>query len=168
MFKVWILGTGMALRLGLAMGLAGFVFAAGCRGGESFMVVMQDSSMEPTLSAHTSVRFAPAASAERGDVIAFEYPFTYPGRPRRELIGRVIGLSGDSVELGPDGVVVNGARVGEPYAKNQREVAAARIVVPPGTYFVLGDDRNNQRDSRWWGSLPANKLLGVLAASASS
>jgi signal peptidase I len=122
---------------------------------------MADSSMEPTFTAGSSVRFRPSAQAEHGEVIAFEYPFPYPGRPRRELIARVIGLPGDRIELSPDRVVVNGQPLDEPYAKNQQRVSPEQVTVPPGTYFVLGDDRNNQRDSRWWGPLPASKLLGV-------
>jgi signal peptidase I len=136
------------------------ILLGGCR-ATSFEVVMQDSSMEPTYAAHTRVRFRSAAQAERGQVIAFEYPFPYPGRPRRELILRVIGVGGDLVELTPEGVVVNGQHLAEPYAKNQQQLGAARLTVPPNSYYLLGDDRNNQRDSRLWGVLPAAKLLGV-------
>jgi signal peptidase I len=141
---------------------AGFLAAlSACSPSTDFDVMMQDSAMEPTYSARQVIRFRPSESAERGQIIAFEYPFTYPGRPRRELIARVIGLPGDRLELGPDGVRVNGAALSEPYAKNQREMTAAQVTVPPGTYFVLGDDRHNQRDSRWWGPLPMTKLLGL-------
>jgi signal peptidase I len=122
---------------------------------------MQDSSMEPTFTARTVIAFRAAAAAGRGDVVAFEYPFTYPGRPRRELIARVIGLADDQIELGPDAVTVNGRPLREPYAKNSDRITPARLTVPDGSYFVLGDDRANQRDSRWWGPLPANKILGV-------
>lgn len=151
-----------APRLGLAVAalLAGLVLPA-CQPSPTFTVMMQDSSMEPTYTARTLVRFRPAASAGRGQVIAFEYPFPYPGRPLRALIARVIGLPGDRLELGPDGVLVNGQRLPEPYVKNQERVSPTSLTVPPGTYYVLGDDRNNQRDSRWWGPLPATKLLGV-------
>jgi signal peptidase I len=136
----------------------------GCRPGPEFTVVMQDSAMEPTYAAHDAIRFQPASQVARGQVIAFEYPFTYPGRPRRELIARVIGLPGDRLALGPEGVLVDGARLVEPYAKNQQAVAASELSVPPGAYFVLGDDRHNQRDSRWWGPLPADRVLGVAVA----
>ena len=119
--------------------------------------------MEPTFTAGTVVRFRPATTAERGDVIAFEYPFAYAGRPRRELIARVIGVGGDEVRLGPGGVAVNGQLLAEPYAKNQDRMASQTVRVPAAAYFVLGDDRANQRDSRWWGALPTEKLLGVRA-----
>jgi signal peptidase I len=122
---------------------------------------MPDSAMEPTISAGQTVSFRVANLAQRGQVIAFEYPFAYPGRPRRELIARVIGVGGDELELGPGGVIVNGQPLPEPYAKSQQRLDGTRLIVPAGTYFVLGDDRANQRDSRWWGPLPSNKLLGV-------
>jgi signal peptidase I len=141
--------------------LSNLFLTPACGSGGGFDVVMADSSMEPTFTAGSSIRFRPSAEAERGQVIAFEYPFSYPGRPRRELIARVIGLPGDRIELSPDGVAVNGQRLDEPYAKNQHRMSRDQLIVPPGTYFVLGDDRNNQRDSRWWGPLQASKLLGV-------
>jgi signal peptidase I len=137
---------------------------AACRPGPEFIVVMQDSAMEPTYSARDAIRFQPASQVGRGQIIAFEYPFTYPGRPRRELVARVIGLPGDRLALGPDGVLLNGARLVEPYAKNQQAVSDTALSVPPGAYYVLGDDRHNQRDSRWWGPLPAEKVLGVAVA----
>ena len=146
-----------------SIGLALTVLAAGCQPSQTFDVQMQDSAMEPTYSARDIVRFRVATDAPRGAVIAFEYPFTYPGRPRRELIARVIGRPGDRLELGPDRIVVNGLPLAEPYAKNQQLVEPGDVVVPAGHYFVLGDDRANQRDSRWWGPLPAGKLLGVRA-----
>ena len=137
--------------------------ATACARTQTFEVTMQDSSMEPTFEARTVVQFRPIATVQRGEIIAFEYPFPYPGEPRRELIARVIGLPGDELRLGPGGVAVNGQSLAEPYAKNQDRMAQQTVRVPAGTYFVLGDDRANQRDSRWWGALSADKLLGVRA-----
>jgi signal peptidase I len=141
--------------------LAVLTILTACQPTERFTVLMQDSAMEPTYSARALVHFRSAVRAGRGDVVAFEYPFPYPGQPRRELIARVIGLPGDRLELSSAGTIVNGYRLDEPYAKNQQSVAPADITVPASSYFVLGDDRANQRDSRWWGTLPAGKLLGV-------
>ena len=64
--------------------LIGALFSA-CASSGRFEVVMQDSSMEPSFSARTALVFQSATRAERGQVIAFEYPFPYPGNPRREL-----------------------------------------------------------------------------------
>jgi signal peptidase I len=141
--------------------IAILTLGAACARGETFEVVMQDSAMEPTLTAGQSVRFRTVVAANRQQVIAFEYPFAYPGRPRRELIARVIGLPGDELVLGSGGVILNGQPLPEPYAKNQDRLAETRVVVPADSYYVLGDDRANQRDSRWWGPLPMAKLLGV-------
>lgn len=156
---------GARRRRGASLAVAVIALLAGCRGGPtSFSVRMDDSSMEPTFTARAEVRFRPLERLERGAVVAFEYPFAYPGRPRRALIGRIIGLPGDRIELGPDRLAIDGQTLAEPYAKNRDRMAAQTVVVPPEAYFVLGDDRANQRDSRWWGALPADKLLGVRAA----
>jgi signal peptidase I len=149
-------------RRGLSLLLVLATTGLACRPASDFDLVMQDSAMEPTFEARAVVHFRRAAAAERGEVIAFEYPFPYPGQPLRALIGRVIGLPGDRLSLGPDGVVRNGQRLDEPYAKNQAANSVAELTVPPDSYFVLGDDRANQRDSRWWGPLPRAKVLGVL------
>ena len=141
--------------------IALLVFGLACTPGNSFGAIMLDSAMEPTLSAGQAVSFRVTNDALRGQVIAFEYPFPYPGRPRRELIARVIGIGGDKLELGPAGVIVNGQPLPEPYAKNQQRLDETSLIVPAGSYFVLGDDRANQRDSRWWGPLPSNKLIGI-------
>ena len=132
----------------------------GCVRPSDFDVLIEDSSMEPTYSARDVVRFRLTQRYNRGEVVAFEYPFAYPGKPRRALVARLIGLPGDRVQLGPEFLIVNGRKLSEPYAKQRERMVPQRIVVLPGSYFVLGDDRNNQRDSRWWGQLPADKLLG--------
>lgn len=144
----------------LASGLAGLL-VGGCARPATLAVVMDDSSMEPTLTAHAEAPFVPVGRVERGAVVAFDYPFAYPGRPPRTLIARVVGLPGDRLELGPNRLVVNGEVVAEPYAKNRDRMAPQALTVPDDAYFVLGDDRANQRDSRWWGPLAAGKLRGV-------
>jgi signal peptidase I len=147
---------------GAALALAtGLLLAAACGTPAPFSVALDDSSMEPTFAAHTEVRFGPVGSIRRGAIVAFEYPFPYPGRPLRILIARVVGLPDERIELGPDRLLVDGLPIAEPYAKNRDRMATQTIVVPPGSYVVLGDDRANQRDSRWWGALPAAKLIGM-------
>ncbi|MCC7104007.1 MAG: signal peptidase I [Chloroflexi bacterium] len=133
---------------------------AGCLSPQDNTVVMEDSSMEPTFTARDVLTFQPASRYERGDVVAFDYPFAYPGRPRRTLVARIVGLPGDLVRLGPDELAINGMPVAEPYAKNRDRMDVREIAVLPDRYVVLGDDRANQRDSRWWGQLPAEKVLG--------
>lgn len=144
--------------------LAAVLLTFACTPTSDFTITMDDSSMEPTFQARDVLRFRPAAEYTRGDVVAFEYPFPYPGRPQRVLVARIVGLPGERLELGPHRLVVDGREVAEPYAKHRERMEPLAVRVEPGHYFVLGDDRNNQRDSRWWGQLPAKKVLGRLAA----
>jgi len=91
----------------------------------------------------------------RGDVIVFRFPRD----PSRDFIKRVIGVPGDSVEVVDGLVYVNALPLSEPYV-NPAKYDFARKVVPPGQYFVLGDNRNNSFDSHVWEFLPEENIIG--------
>jgi signal peptidase I len=91
----------------------------------------------------------------RGDVIVFRFP----RNPEEDYIKRVIGLPGDHVVI-QDGVVyVNNVALVEPYiaAPPIREVDE---FVPEGNLYVMGDNRNDSSDSRTWGPLPIENVIG--------
>lgn len=141
-------------------------------------------SMEPNLLVgdHLLVNkliFAPTASAieravlpvtdiKRGDIIVFKYPED----PERDFIKRVIGLPRESVELRHKVVHVNGQPLTESYAHflepaGEGEVASfdvretyGPVTVPEDHYFVMGDNRDNSQDSRYWGFLPRSYVKG--------
>jgi signal peptidase I len=144
-------------------------------------------SMEPNLliGDHLLVNkfvFGPSYSMERfvlpigriarRDVIVFKYP----EEPERDFIKRVIGLPGDTVELKEKKVYVNGTMLDEPYAHflapaagggGEHEVTSfdvreryGPVTVPPDHYFVMGDNRDNSQDSRYWGFLPREYVKG--------
>jgi signal peptidase I len=122
----------------------------------------------------------------RGDVIVFHFP----PNPPEHVVKRVIGIPGDHVHLENGLAWVNGQRLDEPYAvfepasaddfrdsfptplytdpgvdpawwmEMRREVRAGDLVVPAGEYFVLGDNRNFSRDSRYWGFVPRDHIVG--------
>ncbi len=95
---------------------------------------------------------------EYGDIVVFKYP----ADPSLIFIKRVIGLEGDRVEIKNQRVYVNGAQLEEPYI-NERPVADfPEVVVPPDTVFVLGDNRNDSRDSRFSdvGFVPLENIRG--------
>jgi signal peptidase I len=93
---------------------------------------------------------------QRGDVIVFRYPKD----PSRDFIKRVIGVPGDTVSIS-DGVVnVNGVALTEPYINGGARGDMAEQVVPQGSYFVLGDNRANSSDSRAWGYVPEENIIG--------
>jgi signal peptidase I len=127
--------------------------------------------------------FAPAASRierallpmgtiRRGDVIVFKYP----EEPERDFIKRVIGLPGETVELKEKKVYVNGKGLDEPYVhflqppgqnSEFHEITSfdvreryGPVTVPPNHYFVMGDNRDNSQDSRYWGFLPREYVKG--------
>lgn len=103
---------------------------------------------------------------ERGDVIVFDLPQNH----ERALIKRVIGLPGDTVSLsGPKPTVTitnathpNGIVLDEPYLDpaDYGGTSDARYTLGPDQYFVLGDNRKVSADSRLWGILPSNDIVG--------
>lgn len=95
----------------------------------------------------------------RQQVVIFRAPV--PGSP--DYVKRVIGLPGDTVEIRHGVVWVNGAPLAEPYLAappNQFENFAA-VRVPLASYFVLGDNRENSYDSRYWGFVPRPAIIGT-------
>lgn len=92
----------------------------------------------------------------RGDVIVFEYPLD----TSRDFIKRVIALPGETVEVRNGQVFVDGRRLPEPFGPNPSARSFGPLRVPPDTVFVMGDNRNNSSDSRTWGPLPMNEIIG--------
>jgi len=90
---------------------------------------------------------------KRGDVVVF----LFPDDPSASYIKRLIGLSGDTVEIRDGKVIVNDQELHEPYVDarlNQSRRSQEPIVVKPSHYYVLGDNRDNSSDSRLWGLVP--------------
>jgi signal peptidase I len=94
--------------------------------------------------------------AQRGDIILF-HP---PQEPGEVWIKRCIGLPGDSVKARDGVVYVNGEPLDEGYIAEPPHMDFGPVVVPSGHYFVMGDNRNNSTDSRSWGPLPEENLIG--------
>jgi len=125
-------------------------------------------SMEPTLMVHDRVlvnRFIYRLSdPRRQDIIVFKAPpQATPNGERKDFIKRLIGLPGDTVQVvAGDGVYINGSRLKEPYIHREEipEYNSAPTVVPPGQYFVMGDNRNDSNDSHRWGTLDRKYVLG--------
>ncbi len=93
-------------------------------------------------------------SPQRGDIIVFEKV------GQADLIKRVIGLPGDTVEVRPGQVLVNGTPLAEPYIANPPNYTFGPVQVEPGRYFVLGDNRINSSDSHVWGTIPRETIVG--------
>lgn len=93
---------------------------------------------------------------QRGDVVVFHSP----QNPRKDFIKRVVGLPGEEVELIDGEVYVDGVRLYETYISNQSGRSWGPEVVGEFEYFVLGDNRDNSSDSRSWGMLDGNAIIG--------
>jgi signal peptidase I len=114
----------------------------------------------------------PVAPIKRGEVIVFKYP----EEPDRDFIKRVIGLPGEKVELREKRVYIGDKPLDEPYVhflqppgqnSEFHEVTSfdvreryGPVTVPPNHYFVMGDNRDNSQDSRYWGFLPRELVKG--------
>jgi signal peptidase I len=103
----------------------------------------------------------PSRDIRRGDVVVFKFP----ENPRRDFIKRCIGLPGDEIELLGDVLRVNGEIVEDSsYVYYLRRLRYRQrfgpVTVPPDHYFCMGDNRDNSRDSRSWGPVPASHVKG--------
>jgi signal peptidase I len=114
----------------------------------------------------------PMGTIQRGDIVVFKYP----EEPERDFIKRVIGLPGDTIEIRDKKVYVDGSPLEEPYAHYLDPAAGhpdlsettsldvrdryGPVTVPANHYFVMGDNRDNSQDSRYWGFLPAHFVKG--------
>ena len=110
--------------------------------------------MEPNLKTGErvlAVRFAYMLSGpHRGDVVIFKYPCD----PSKNYVKRIIGLPGDVVEIRDGKMFVNHKPLTEPYKQLEAHGDYGPEKVREGNLFVLGDNRDQSNDSRFWGELP--------------
>jgi signal peptidase I len=106
----------------------------------------------------------------RGDIVVFKYPQD----EKRDFIKRIVGLPGEEVQVRGQRVFINGQALTEPYVKRADTPAPAGTspgycgyayaceptLVPPASYFVMGDNRDNSQDSRYWGFVTEDKIKG--------
>jgi signal peptidase I len=143
------------------------------------------SSMEPTLhcaqpGAGCEARFSDRVLANRfiyhfrdphrGEIVVFKTP---PEAERCEngaggetFVKRIIGLPGDSIREQNGTIFVNGTKLDEPYVQPQErdQRSFAKQLIPPGDYFMMGDNRASSCDSRDWGPVPRANLIGPVFA----
>ena len=98
---------------------------------------------------------------KRQQIIVFRAPLPDQGFP--DFIKRCIGLPGDTLEIKAGVVYVNGQALSEPYRADPPNPQENRgpYVLPPGQYFMMGDNRENSYDSRYWGSVPRENIIGT-------
>jgi signal peptidase I len=131
-----------------------------------------------------SAMFLPYQEVRRGDIAVFRYPLD----PRQPYVKRVIGVPGDRIRFSRKRLYLNGVRIAEPYVQQgradvskylsnfptlpdllieprgiemlNRHVRGGELFVPEGHYFMLGDNRDNSSDSRFWGLVPRENVIG--------
>lgn len=112
------------------------------------------SCMEPNLKTGERVLAARFpylfGGPNRGDVVIFRYPKD----PSKNYVKRVIGLPGDEVEIRGGIILINGQQLNEPYKEYLAHGDYGPTFVHPDMLFVLGDNRDQSNDSRFWGELP--------------
>ncbi|MEL7316753.1 MAG: signal peptidase I [Cyanobacteria bacterium J06559_3] len=147
----------LGLSIFLALGIRAFVAEAR---------YIPSGSMEPTLEINdrlvvekVSYHFNPPI---RGDIVVFRPPETLfkPGQRRDAFIKRIIGLPGDTVEIADGTVFVNDEALTEDYIKEPPLNDWGPETVPEGFYLVLGDNRNSSFDSRSWGFVDREDIIG--------
>lgn len=116
-------------------------------------------SMRPTLQDGEYILVSKLAyklgEPQRGDIVVFVFPVN----PEEDLIKRVIGLPGDTITVQGGVLSINGVAMDEPYI-NAPPAYDGTWYVSEGELFVLGDNRNDSRDSHQWGLLPIQNVIG--------
>ena len=97
---------------------------------------------------------------QHGDIIAFRHESPAP----EVFIKRIIGLAGDKVAIDRGKVIVNGSALSEPYVRFADNRSFPEVTVPAGSLYVLGDNRVDSNDSRYWGFVAQDQVLGKAVA----
>ena len=85
---------------------------------------------------------------------------SFPDDPSRDFVKRLIGVSGDTVEIRAGRTFVNGVRLEEDYARLDDHDDMDALKVPANSFFVMGDNRLHSNDSRDWGTVPLENIVG--------
>ncbi|MBN1833575.1 MAG: signal peptidase I [Deltaproteobacteria bacterium] len=108
----------------------------------------------------------PFKNPSRGDIIVF----IFPKDESKDFIKRLIGLPGEKIEIKGRDIFIDGKRFDDPYGDYEdsledwsnpgKACSYCTTTVPEGHYFVMGDNRDNSEDSRYWGFVPADSIKG--------
>jgi len=175
--------TGKIVEYGEALVVA-IVLAVVIRGGIVQAFKIPSGSMLPTLQIgdhllvtkflygvrvpYTGTRLLRLRPPERGDIVVFAYPVD----DSKDFIKRVIGVPGDRIEVQDKRILVNGVLIEDPWGvhvdpatypgggESGKRDNFGPVVVPPGQYFMMGDNRDRSYDSRFWGFVEDARIKG--------
>lgn len=126
--------------------------------GDSMFPTFSDG--EQLLAEKVSIKTKPL---ERGEIIIFKSP----NEPERLLIKRVIGLPNETIKIEGGKIFINDMELVEPYLTQGTTTEEGKIIggdipyqIKPGTYILMGDNRDNSTDSRAYGSVPEDLIIG--------
>ena len=136
-----------------------------------FLFINRIAYAQPVLPLEKAL--LPRREIRRGDPVTFKF---LKDGPMKELVKRVVGIGGDKIEIIDKKVFVNGKQIPEEHTCHKDPEIIPRnalgtgelayrdnygpVVVPPGNLFVMGDNRDNSYDSRFWGYLPVSAVRG--------
>ncbi len=108
----------------------------------------------------------PISSPKRNDVVVFIYPVD----PKKDFIKRVIGLPGDTVQIKDKQIYINHLPMEDPHGVHSDQMVIPEaeqprdntgpIIIPPNKFFVMGDNRDESYDSRYWGFVDQKEIIG--------
>lgn len=128
-------------------------------------IEVHGESMSPTLENKERIIGLKVGTIERFDIVSFEAP-TEPDESKKNYIKRIIGLPGEEIEYKEDQLYINGEPLEESFLEEFKQQLEAKqqltedfsYSVPENSYFVMGDNRRNSKDSRMIGAISEDKI----------
>lgn len=97
---------------------------------------------------------------KRGDIVVFNPPPSAHSKTEIPFIKRIIGLPGETLSVKNGTVYINGEPLNETYILEKPRADFEPYTIPDAMIFLMGDNRNNSNDSRYWGALPIENIIG--------
>ena len=110
----------------------------------------------PGVDVEEGTAWRPMGEPSVGDVVVFRWPVD----ERQFFVKRIIGLPGDTIRIERGVVYRNGSPLEEPYIEHESYETIVGRIIQEGEYYVLGDNRAQSDDSRRWGSVPEENIIG--------
>jgi len=110
----------------------------------------------PWVDTNPGQTWHPFGEPESGDVIVFRFP----KNETQSFVKRIVGMPGDTVDVQRGTVFVNGEPLDEPYVVHDSKETRPPVKIGRDEYYVMGDNRTQSNDSRNWGTVPADNIIG--------
>jgi len=139
------------MRLGRMIALIVFISFFGQ------MVIVPTESMSPTIEPKDFIfLYRHDEEYNRGDIVSFRAPF----EEGVQYMKRIVGLEGERIAIHSGAVYINGVSLEEDYAVSSLDVEMEEVLIPADSYFMMGDNRDNSFDSREFGAIHQDEIVG--------